>query len=383
MREVVIVSGCRTAVGRRNGSLAQVRSDELAAAVLSEVTSRANLSEDLIEDVILGCVTQVKEQGGNIARTAALMAGFPIHVPGVTIDRQCGSSQQAVHFASQAIASGDMEVVIAGGVESMSRAPMFSNIGETKPSSSLTANYDIVNQGISAEKIADHWNFTREQLDSFSLQSHENALNAMESGYFNKEILPVEVAGSNGDINKFKIDEGPRADTTREALAKLKPVFKDNGKITAGNASQMSDGASAVLLMSADKAKELEVKAKARIIARTVVGSDPIFMLTGPIAATDKVLKRAGLTIEDMDRYEVNEAFASVPLAWLEETGADPGKLNVNGGAIALGHPLGATGTKLLVSLMHELERVEGRYGLLAVCEGMGMANATIIERLS
>ncbi|MCG3419357.1 thiolase family protein [Oceanobacillus jordanicus] len=383
MREVVIVSGCRTAVGRRNGSLAQVRSDELAAAVLSEVTSRANLSKDLIEDVILGCVTQVKEQGGNIARTAALMAGFPIHVPGVTIDRQCGSSQQAVHFASQAIASGDMEVVIAGGVESMSRAPMFSNIGETKPSSSLTANYDIVNQGISAEKIADHWNFTREQLDSFSLQSHENALNAMESGYFNKEILPVEVAGSNGDINKFKIDEGPRADTTREALAKLKPVFKDNGKITAGNASQMSDGASAVLLMSADKAKELEVKAKARIIARTVVGSDPIFMLTGPIAATDKVLKRAGLTIEDMDRYEVNEAFASVPLAWLEETGADPGKLNVNGGAIALGHPLGATGTKLLVSLMHELELMEGRYGLLAVCEGMGMANATIIERLS
>lgn len=350
---------------------------------MSEVTSRASLSKDLIEDVILGCVTQVKEQGGNIARTAALMAGFPIHVPGVTIDRQCGSSQQAVHFASQAIASGDMEVVIAGGVESMSRAPMFSNIGETKPSSSLTANYDIVNQGISAEKIADHWNFTREQLDSFSLQSHENALNAMDLGYFNKEILPVEVAGSNGDINKFKIDEGPRADTTREALAKLKPVFKDNGKITAGNASQMSDGASAVLLMSADKAKELGVKAKARIIARTVVGSDPTFMLTGPIAATDKVLKRARLTIKDMDRYEVNEAFASVPLAWLEETGADPGKLNVNGGAIALGHPLGATGTKLLVSLMHELERVEGRYGLLAVCEGMGMANATIIERLS
>lgn len=383
MREVVIVSGCRTAVGRRNGTLAQVRSDELAAAVLSEVTSRANLSKDLIEDVILGCVTQVKEQGGNIARTAALMAGFPIHVPGVTIDRQCGSSQQAVHFASQAIASGDMEVVIAGGVESMSRAPMFTNIGETKPSSSLTANYDIVNQGISAEKIADHWNFTREQLDSFSLQSHENALIAMDSGYFNKEILPVEVAGSNGDINKFKIDEGPRADTTREALAKLKPVFKDNGKITAGNASQMSDGASAVLLMSADKAKELGVRAKARIIARTVVGSDPTFMLTGPIAATDKVLKRARLTIKDMDRYEVNEAFASVPLAWLEETGADPGKLNVNGGAIALGHPLGATGTKLLVSLMHELERVEGRYGLLAVCEGMGMANATIIERLS
>ncbi|NAO99894.1 acetyl-CoA C-acyltransferase [Halomonas sp. MG34] len=383
MREVVIVSGCRTAVGRRNGSLAQVRSDELAAAVLSEVTSRANLSKDLIEDVILGCVTQVKEQGGNIARTAALMAGFPIHVPGVTIDRQCGSSQQAVHFASQAIASGDMEVVIAGGVESMSRAPMFSNIGETKLSSSLTANYDIVNQGISAEKIADHWNFTREQLDSFSLQSHENALNAIESGNFNKEILPVEVAGSNGDTNAFKIDEGPRADTTREALAKLKPVFKDNGKITAGNASQMSDGASAVLLMSADMARELGVKAKARIIARTVVGSDPTFMLTGPIAATDKVLKRAGLTIEDMDRYEVNEAFASVPLAWLEETGADPEKLNVNGGAIALGHPLGATGTKLLVSLMHELEQVEGRYGLLAVCEGMGMANATIIERLS
>ncbi|WP_042222784.1 thiolase family protein [Oceanobacillus manasiensis] len=382
MREVVIVAGCRTAVAKRKGALAEVRADDLAATVLGDVISRANISKEMVEDIILGCVTQVKEQGGNIARTASLLAGFPVHVPGVTIDRQCGSSQQAVHFAAQAIASGDMDIIIAGGVESMTRSPMFSNINDTKPSKELIDKYEIVNQGISAEKIADHWEFTREQLDSFSLQSHEKALNAIEHGHFNKEIMPVEVMKS-GERNKFLIDEGPRKATTLAVLKGLKPVFQENGKITAGNASQMSDGASAMLLMSADKAEELGVKTKARIVARTVVGSDPTFMLTGPIAATEKVLKRAGLTIEDIDRFEVNEAFAPVPLAWLEETGADPQKLNVNGGAIALGHPLGATGTKLLVSLMYELERVGGRYGLLAVCEGMGMANATIIERLS
>lgn len=382
MREVVIVSGCRTAVGKRKGALSGIRAEDLAATILKDVMDRVSLQKELVEDVILGCVTQVGEQAGNIARTAALIAGFPDHVPGVTIDRQCGSSQQAVHFAAQAIASGDMDIVIAGGIESMTRAPMFSNVGDIKPSKGLTDKYEIVNQGISAEKIADHWGFSREQLDSFSLQSHENALNAMESGYFKQEITPLDIINEGGEKLKFSTDEGPRKNTTLAALAELNAVFKENGKITAGNASQISDGASAVLLMSAEKAKELGMKAKARIIARTVVGSDPTFMLTGPIAATEKVLKRAGLTLNDMDRYEVNEAFAPVPLAWLEETGANPEKLNVNGGAIALGHPLGATGTKLLVSLMHELDRVEGRYGLLAVCEGMGMANATIIERL-
>ena len=382
MREVVIVDGCRTAVGRRNGMFKDYRPDELAAVVLDELAKRSSLDKGMVEDVILGCVTQVCEQGGNIARTAALIAGFPKHVPGVTIDRQCGSSQQAVHFGAQAIASGDMDIVIAGGVESMTRAPMFSNMGNAKPSKQLTEKYEIVNQGISAEKIADQWEFTREQLDAFSLQSHENALLAISNGKFKKEIVPVKITREDENSSIVSVDEGPRENSSMEALADLKTVFKENGKITAGNASQISDGASAVLLMSKEKAEELGLQPKAKIIARTIVGSDPTFMLTGPIEATRKALKKASLSINDMDRYEVNEAFAPVPLAWLEEMGADRSRLNVNGGAIALGHPLGATGTKLLVSLVNELERIEGKYGLLAICEGMGMANATIIERI-
>ncbi|WP_174615715.1 thiolase family protein [Virgibacillus ihumii] len=378
MREVVIVEGCRTAVGRRKGMFANYRADELAAIVLEEVAKRSNVDKEMVEDVIMGCVTQVGEQAGNVARTAALIAGFPIDVPGVTIDRQCGSSQQAVHFGAQAIAAGDMDVAIAGGVESMTRAPMFSNVQETKPSKKLTSRYEIVNQGVSAEKIAEKWEFSRHQLDEFSLQSHQRALKAIEQGKFEKEIVPVET----GEGTVVQVDEGPRADTTIGALAGLKTVFKENGKITAGNASQMSDGASAVMLMSAKKAAELGLKPKAKIVARTVVGSDPTLMLTGPIQATRKVLKKADLTIADMDRYEVNEAFAPVPMAWLQDIGADPEKLNVNGGAISLGHPLGATGTKLLISLVHELERSGGKYGLLAICEGMGTANATIIERI-
>lgn len=382
MQEVVIVEGCRTAVGRRKGSLSQTRPDELFALVLEELMERANVDEALVEDVIAGCVTQANEQGMNIARTSLLIAGFPDFVPGVTIDRQCGSSQQAVHFASQAIAAGDMDIVIAGGVESMTRVPMFSNIGETKHSKKLTDNYDIVNQGVSAELIADQWGFSKEKLDEFSLQSHQRALAAIDKGYYDKEIVPVRVKDEEENEVVFAKDEGPRAETSIEALAQLKPVFKENGKITAGNASQMSDGASAVLLMSRKKADELGLTPKAKIIARTVVGSDPTLMLTGPIAASKKVLEKVNLTLDDIDRYEVNEAFASVPLAWLNDMDGDMNKLNVNGGAIALGHPLGATGTKLLVSLVHELDRINGKYGLLAICEGMGMANATIIERI-
>ncbi|MFC4559928.1 thiolase family protein [Virgibacillus kekensis] len=382
MREVVIVEGCRTAVGRRKGIFADYRSDELAAVVLDEVVNRAKVDKSAVDDIILGCVTQVGEQAGNVARTSALIAGFPIEVPGVTIDRQCGSSQQAVHFGAQAIAAGDMDIVIAGGVESMTRAPMFSNIQDTKPSKKLTDKYEIVNQGISAEKMADKWGFSRHQLDEYSLQSHQRALNAIEKGAFDKEIVPVEVPDGNDETKVAEQDEGPRADTTMEALGELKTVFREDGKITAGNASQMSDGASAVLLMSREKAEELGLKPKARIISRAVVGSDPTLMLTGPIAATRKVLEKASLSIDQIDRYEVNEAFAPVPLSWLHETGGDPDKLNVNGGAIALGHPLGATGTKLLVTLLNELERSDGKYGLLAICEGMGTANATIIERL-
>lgn len=383
MREVVIVEGVRSAVGRRKGMFGETRPDELAAFVLEELVTRAGVEKGAVEDVILGCVSQVGEQSGNVARTAALIAGFPDSVPGVTIDRQCGSSQQAVHFGAQAILAGDMDIVIAGGVESMTRVPMFSNVQGAKMSEKLTSQYEIINQGLSAERIAEKWAFTRKQLDTYAVESHKRAQEAINNGFYEKEIVPIAIEEEEGgNMRSVSIDEGPRPGTTLEVLADLKTVFKEGGVITAGNASQMSDGASAVLLMSREKADELGLKPKARIIARSVIGSDPTLMLTGPIAATKKVLAKANLEISDIDRYEVNEAFAPVPLAWLADIGGDPEKLNVNGGAIALGHPLGATGTKLMVSLLHELERSGGRYGLLAICEGMGMANATIIERL-
>lgn len=382
MREVVIVHACRTAVGRNNGSLAHTRSDELLATVLDQLVKEAKVDKEIVEDVIIGCVTQVNEQAMNIARVSALIAGFPTHLPGVTIDRQCGSSQQAVHFASQAIASGDMDVVIAGGVESMSRHKMFSNVGNTKPSSLLTRKYEIVNQGISAEKIAEQWNLTRQQLDEYAYASHQKAIQAIDQGVFTKEIVPIQVTDEDGNKYIFTTDEGPRRDTTPEKIQHLSPVFMEHGKVTAGNASQMSDGASAVLLMSKEKAEHLGLRPRAKIVARTVIGSDPTLMLTGPIVATKKALEKAKLTIEDMDLYEVNEAFAPVPLAWLHDIGADPEKLNVHGGAIALGHPLGATGTKLLTTLLNTLESRQKKYGLLAICEGMGMANATIIKRM-
>lgn len=377
MREVVIVSGVRSPVGRYNGTLKNSRADELLAIVLKECVERVEVDKGLIDDVMVGCVTQVGEQAMNVARTASLMAGFPVTVPGVTIDRQCGSSQQAVHFASQAILAGDMDIVLAGGVESMTREPMFSNVGDVKQSNMLTEKRQIVNQGIAAELIADKWGMSREELDAFSLRSHARAIRAQAAGYFVNEIVPIKVAG-----RKVTVDEGPRKDTSAEKLAGLRAIFKKGGKITAGNASQISDGASAVLLMSAEKARALGVKARFKVVARTVVGSDPTLMLTGPIAATKQVLEQADLQIGEIDLFEVNEAFASVPLAWLKETGVELEKVNVNGGAIALGHPLGATGTKLLVSLMAELERTGGKYGLVTICEGMGMANATIIERI-
>lgn len=383
MKEVVIIDGIRTAVGRRKGKFSHMRPDELAATILEKLIDRVGIEKGDVEDIILGCVSQVGEQGGNIARTAGLIAGFPTKVPGTTIDRQCGSSQQAVHFAAQAIACGDMDIVIAGGVESMTRVPMMSNMGDAKPSKKLLEQYEIINQGLSAERIAEQWDLSREELDAFSVQSHERAFKAIAAGRFEKEIVPIEVTKEDGTTELFSVDEGPRAGTTLETLRGLKTVFDENGRITAGNASQMSDGASAVLLMSREKAQELGLTPRARIHTRVVVGSDPTLMLTGPIAATQKILEKAKLTIEDMDVYEVNEAFAPVPLAWLKDIGADPAKLNRNGGAIALGHPLGASGTKLLVTLLHELERTKGRYGLLAICEGMGMANATIIERLT
>ncbi|EKU43990.1 Acetyl-CoA acetyltransferase [Lysinibacillus fusiformis ZB2] len=382
MREVVIVAAVRTAVGRSKGALSQVRADDLAADVLQEVVKRAGIGKEQVDDVILGCVTQTAEQGANIARTSLLMAGFPESVPGVTIDRQCGSSQQAVHFAAQAILAGDMDIVIAGGVESMSRVPMGSNMQHAHTSNRLQENYDIIHQGLSAEKIASQWSLSKEQLNSYAYQSHQRAISAIRAGHFQAEILPIQVPQEDGSVTTFAVDEGPRAETTVDILNGLKTVFQENGAITAGNASQMSDGASAVVVMALDKARELGIQPLAKIVTRVVVGSDPTLMLTGPIEATRKALERSGLNIEDIDTYEVNEAFAPVPLVWLHEIGGDPQKLNPDGGAIALGHPLGATGTKLLTTMLYRMERENYRYGLLAICEGMGMANATIIEKM-
>ncbi|WP_370047976.1 acetyl-CoA C-acyltransferase [Lysinibacillus sp. RC79] len=382
MREVVIVSAVRTAVGRSKGALSNVRADDLAADVLQEVVQRAGINKDQVEDVIFGCVTQTAEQGANIARTALLMAGFPESVPGVTIDRQCGSSQQAVHFAAQAILAGDMDIVIAGGVESMTRVSMGSNMKGAHAGARLQDNYTIIHQGLSAEKIAEKWNLSKEQLNSYAYNSHRRALAAIEAGHFKEEILPVQVTQEDGAVTTFSVDEGPRAETTVDKLNGLKTVFQEDGVITAGNASQMSDGASAVVIMSLEKAQELDIQPLAKIVTRVVVGSDPTLMLTGPIEATRQALEHSGLTIEEIDTYEVNEAFAPVPLVWLHEIGADQNKLNPDGGAIALGHPLGATGTKLLTTMLYRMERENLRYGLLAICEGMGMANATIIEKM-
>lgn len=382
MREAVIVEAVRTPTGRRNGMLSTIRPDELAAQVLKELVDRSGISPDLIDDVIMGCVSQVGEQGGDIARLATLIAGLPIEVPGTTIDRQCGSSQQAVHFASQAIISGDMDIIIAGGIENMSRVPIGSSMKGATYSEKLTSRYEVINQGLSAERIAEKWGLDRETLDRFSMESHQKAQRAQDEGRFENEIMPIDVTLPDGTTHTMKHDEGIRPETTVEVLANLKTVFKEDGFIHAGNSSQISDGASALLIMSREKAEELGLKPRARVLARTVVGSDPTLMLTGPIPATKKVLERSGLTIDDIDIFEVNEAFAPVPLAWLKETGADPDKLNPNGGAIALGHPLGASGGRLMCTMLNELERTGARYGLQTMCEGHGMANATIIERL-
>lgn len=383
MREVVIVEGLRTPVGRRNGVFKDYRPDDLAAEVLKELVKRTGIDSGMIEDVILGCVSQSGEQAGDIARVAALIAGYPIEVPGTTIDRQCGSSQQAVHFAAQAILAGDMDVVVAGGVENMSRVPMGSNYQGADRSSKLKEKYELINQGVSAERIAEMYNLTREECDQFSVESHQKALRAQSEGYFQKEIIPVSVLNEDGESVEVTEDSGPRKGTSLEVLSGLRTVFKEDGLIHAGNSSQISDGAAALLLMERSKAEELGLKPRFKVHTRVVVGSDPTLMLTGPIPATEKALQKSGLTIDEIDIFEVNEAFAPVPLAWLKETGADPAKLNPNGGAIALGHPLGGSGARLMVSMMHELERTGGRYGLQTMCEGNGMANATIIERLN
>ena len=381
MRDAVIVGAVRSAVGKRNGRLSPVRPDDLAAHVLRELVARVGIDASEVEDVILGCVDQLGEQGFNIARNAALIAGFPVDVCGTTLDRMCGSGQQAANFAALGVMAGQYDVVIAGGVEHMTRVPMGSNAmgpGEGPLSPRLQERYNIVPQGISAELIAETWGLKREELDEFSAQSHEKAGRAIAEGRFKREIVPVTLP--DGSI--FDTDEGVRVPVNREKIAALAPSFKPDGVVTAANSSQISDGAAALMFMSPERAKALCVRPRARVVATALAGVDPTIMLTGPIPATQRVLKRAALTLDDIDLVEINEAFASVVLAWERELHPDMRRVNVNGGAIALGHPLGCSGAKLMTTLLHELERRSARYGLQTMCIGFGQGIATVIERI-
>jgi acetyl-CoA acyltransferase len=397
MPTAVVVDAVRTAGGKRNGKLSGWHPVDLAAEVLTALVERNNLDPALVEDVVMGCVMQAGAQSINVGRNAVLAAGWPEEVPSTSVDRQCGSSQQSVHFAAQAVMSGVHDIVVAAGVEVMSLVPMGASVGDGKFGFPFGPRVGLryadvgglVPQGISAELIADKWGLSREEIDAFSAQSQQRAAQARDEGRFDNEIIPVRSVHRDketGDVAEsdemVTSDEGIRPDTTAESLAKLKPSFKPDGKITAGNSSQITDGASASLIMSEQRANELGLRPRARFHAFSLAGVDPVLMLTGPIPATDKVLAKAGLSLDDIDLVEINEAFAPVVLAWQRETGADMEKVNVNGGAIALGHPLGASGTKLLATLLNELERTGGRYGLQTMCEGGGLANAMIIERL-
>ncbi len=396
MRNAVIVDAVRTAGGKRNGKLSGWHPVDLAAEALKALQERNDLDPSLVEDVITGSVMQVGAQAVNVGRNAVLAAGWPEEVPATTIDRQCGSSQQAAAFAAQGVMAGAYDVVVAAGIEVMSLVPMGASVGNGEFGlpfgPAVGRRYEdrggLVPQGISAELIADKWGISRDELDAFSLRSQQFAARARDEGRFDREIIPVrelrrdKESGRTIDTGQLvTADEGIR-DTSLEVLAGLKPAFLPGGKVTAGNSSQITDGASAVLIMSEERAVQLGYTPRARFHAFSVAGVDPVFMLTGPIPATEKVLARGGLRIEDMDLVEVNEAFASVVLAWERELHPDMSRVNVNGGAIALGHPLGSSGTKLLATLLNELERTGGRYGLQTMCEGGGMANATIIERL-
>lgn len=391
MNEAYVVAAVRTAGGRRNGALRGWHPSDLAAQVLDALADRSGIDPATIDDVIMGCVTQGGEQSNALGRNAVMASKLPLSVPSVTIDRQCGSSQQAVQFAAQAILSGTQDVVIAAGVESMSRVPMGSaaalysqaGLGDGPWSRHTLDRFGIktFSQFDGAQAIANKYGFTREQLDAFALESHRRASAAARSGAFDAEILPIEVVTETGEVRQHIADEGIRHEASLEGLASLK-VIQEGGSITAGNASQMCDGASGVLLVSGAVLKEQGLTPLARIHNVTVTAGDPVIMLEEPIPATRRALARAGMTIGEIDLYEVNEAFAPIPMAWLQAIGADPAKLNVNGGAIALGHPLGASGTKLMTTLIHALHARGGRYGLQTMCEGGGMANVTILERL-
>jgi acetyl-CoA acetyltransferase family protein len=386
-REAVIVEAVRTAVGRRNGRLKDWHPVDLLAQTLSALVERTGIDPGLVDDVIIGCVSQVGEQSLNVGRNAVLAAGFPETVPGTTVDRQCGSSQQAIHFAAQGVISGAYDIAIAGGVESMTRIPLGASYAQGPGApfgSQVLKRYDngLVHQGISADLVAQKWGLSRTELDEFSLESHRRAAQATVEGRFRSQIVPIVVKNEDGTTGIFDQDEGIRTDTSLEKLASLKPAFKPDGLITAGNSSQISDGAAAVLIMERETAEKLGLQARARFISFSLAGDNPIMMLTAPIPATYKALKKAGLTLDQIDLVEINEAFASVVLAWQRETGADMQKVNVNGGAVAIGHPLGASGARLTTVLLHELERTGGRYGLQTICEGGGMANGMIIERI-
>jgi acetyl-CoA acetyltransferase family protein len=377
MNEVFIISSVRSAIGigKPGGALHSFLPVNLAARVMQAAVERAGIDPGRVDDVIWGCVTPVGDQGANLARLAVLQAGFPVHVPAVTINRMCGSGQQAIHFAAQAILAGDMDLVLAGGTEMMSHQPLGTDYPSSWPEN---FPYQLVHQGVSAEMMAEKWSLSRDELDDYAYQSHIRAMRAIQNGLFDEQILPLELP--NGEV--FKIDQGVRIPPDREKMARLKPVFKEDGVVTAGNSSQVSDGAAALILASPKAIGRYNLAPQARLVSRYVTGSDPVLMLDGPIPATREVLKRAGLSLADIDLIELNEAFASVVLAWAKELEADLSCVNPNGGAIAHGHPLGATGAVLMTKLVHELEHTGARFGLQAMCIGHGMATATVVERV-
>lgn len=381
MAEAVIVEAVRSPIGKRNGGLSGVHPAELSAQVLNGLVARAGVDPAVVDDVIWGCVMQAGEQALDIGRTALLAAGWPETVPGVTVDRQCGSSQQSVHFAAAGVVAGHYDVVVAGGVESMSRTPMGASLasgGHPYPDAFRSRYTQTPNQGIGAEMMADKWGLDRTALDEFALASHEKAAAAQDSGAFTDEIVAIKDA----EGNVISVDEGIRRGSTVEKMAQLKPAFKEDGVIHAGNSSQISDGSAALLFMSAEKARELGCTPLARVHTATLAGADPVMMLSAPIPATQKALQRSGLSVDDIGAFEVNEAFAPVPMAWLADIGADPDRLNPNGGAIALGHPLGGSGARIMTTLLHHMRANGIRYGLQTMCEGGGQANATILELL-
>jgi acetyl-CoA acyltransferase len=386
MAEAVIVEAVRSPVGKRNGGLSGVHAADLSAQVLNALAQRAGIDPGIVDDVIWGCVSQAGEQALDIARTAALTAGWPETVPGVTVDRQCGSSQQSIHFAAAGVVAGHYDVVVAGGVESMSRTPMGSSLangGRPFPQAFLDRYHGAIpNQGIGAEMIAEQWGFDRTAVDEYSLASHEKAAAAQDSGAFDDQIVGITVQEVGSENTVVLKDEGIRRGTPIEKMAQLKPAFKEDGVIHAGNSSQISDGSAALLFMSAEKAKSLKLNPIAKVHTATLAGANPVIMLTAPIPATQKALKRSGLKLEDIGVFEVNEAFAPVPLAWLKDIGADEKKLNPNGGAIALGHPLGGSGARIMTTMLYHMRDKGIRYGLQTMCEGGGQANATIVELL-